>query len=126
MRVRANTITLCPNCHWVVTERARLQDGLGVETLTSSPAVLCSIVGLYLINAYVLTALRRHRAGDAGNVRGLRGQGARGPRDRWRHLRLFCCLPGARAVALEALRAAGGAHAPQGGSPQAARGAPAF
>jgi hypothetical protein len=82
--------------------------------------------GLYLFHAYVLTAIRGHRSGDANDSCHLPGQGPRGSRDRWRHFHLFSGLPGTGAVTAQALRATGGVATPQGGGPQKARGAAAF
>ena len=98
----------------------------GTETVAPSQAVLHPVCGLYLFRAYVLTTFRGHRAGDAGDVRDLSGQGPSRPRDRGRYLRLFSGLPGARAVAAETIRASGYVATPQGGGPQETRGASAF
>ena len=96
----------CERCGWSEA-RCDLH-----RIITSSPAVLCPGGGLYLLHAYVLTAIRGHRTGDADDLRDLPGQGPRRPRDRWWHLRLFSGLPGTGAITAKALRAAGGVAAP--------------
>lgn len=60
---------------------------------------------LYYLYENLLALVCCHRAGDAGDIRYLRGQGPSGPRDRGRHLRLFSGLPGSCAVTAEAIRA---------------------